>query len=89
MAYFSTGGVTDQKIIVRITDVTGGTISAFITAIYTRQAFVRWDFTPLIIIAYNVTNPFVKIKANSTIGTDGAIFIAKNTAFDGFFAIFA
>jgi hypothetical protein len=88
VAYFSTGKVTDQLIIVRITGDTGVTISAFITAIDTRQAFVRFlfGFTPLIRSAFNVTNPFPKIMVIITFKTFGAIFIAKNTAYVKFFA---
>ena len=97
MACFSTGFVRDQKIIDRITGVTGVTItpgatisSARNTAYHTRETIVGGGgFTVLIRIAFSVTFPLDKIKVVCTIGTGGAIFIAFIAVWEGYVAFLA
>jgi hypothetical protein len=98
LACFSTGCFfRDQKIIDRITGVTGVTItpgatisSARNTAYHTRETIVGGGgFTVLIRIAFSVTFPFDKIKVVCTIGTGGAIFSAFIAVWEGNVAILA
>jgi hypothetical protein len=90
LACFSTGLVTDQKIIYRITGDTGCKFSAFNTAYHTREAIVGGGgFTVLISIAFSVTIPLDKIKVVCTTGTGGAILIAFIAVWEGNVAFLA
>ena len=98
LACFSAGCFfRDQKIIDRITGVTGVTItpgatisSARNTAYHTRETIVGGGgFTVLIRIAFSVTFPLDKIKVVCTIGTGGAIFIAFVAVWEGYVAFLA